>query len=137
MEKNFNSYAKASLEGIDIDGGLVYELNLDTKHLVDEKHWWPQAEAIVGFYNAYQLTKNRNYYTTAANSWAFVKQYILDVRNGEWYWGVKKDHSIMEGQDKAGFWKCPYHNGRACLEMMKRFQRFNIHLNQLQHKITP
>ena len=115
--------AKASLEGIDKDGGLMYELNLDTKHLVDEKHWWPQAEAIVGFYNAYQLTKSYNYYTTSSHSWAFIKQYIIDERNGEWYWGVKKDHSIMEGMDKAGFWKCPYHNGRACLEMMKRLPK--------------
>ena len=115
--------AKASLEGIDKDGGLVYELDLDKNHLIDERHWWPQAEAIVGFYNAYQLTKDNLYYNTSANTWAFVKKYILDARNGEWFWGVKKDYSVMEGQDKAGFWKCPYHNGRACLEMLRRLPK--------------
>jgi mannobiose 2-epimerase len=54
------------------------------------------------------------------NNWAFIKQYIRDNEKGEWFWGVLEDHTVMPGQDKAGLWKCPYHNGRACLELIRR-----------------
>lgn len=110
--------AEATLEGIDADGGLWYESS--GKHgLVTEKHWWPQAEALVGFVNAWQISKEDRYLQIAHHNWHFIDQYILDHANGEWYWGRKKDYSIMQ-EDKAGFWKCPYHNGRACLEVLKR-----------------
>jgi mannobiose 2-epimerase len=109
--------ADATLEGIDKDGGLWYE---SSPHgLIAEKHWWPQAEALVGFVNAFQVSKNESYLLKALNTWRFIDQYILDKSKGEWFWGRKQDYSIME-EDKAGFWKCPYHNGRACLELMKR-----------------
>jgi mannobiose 2-epimerase len=109
--------ADATIRGIDKDGGLWYE---SSGHgLIAEKHWWPQAEALVGFINAWQVSKNEHYFFKALNNWIFIDQYILDKSNGEWYWGRKKDYSIMQ-EDKAGFWKCPYHNGRACLELMKR-----------------
>jgi mannobiose 2-epimerase len=56
----------------------------------------------------------------AINNWSFIKQYIRDNEKGEWFWGVLEDHSVMPGQDKAGLWKCPYHNGRACMEIIRR-----------------
>lgn len=49
-----------------------------------------------------------------------MKNIILNIKDGEWFWGVNKDYSIMQGEDKVGMWKCPYHNGRACLEILKR-----------------
>ncbi|MEP7319975.1 MAG: N-acyl-D-glucosamine 2-epimerase, partial [Panacibacter sp.] len=58
------------------------------------------------------------------NSWQFIKTHILDKQNGEWFWAVKDDYSIMQNEDKAGFWKCPYHNGRACMEMINRINNF-------------
>jgi cellobiose epimerase len=108
----------AAAEGLDIDGGLWYEL--EHGKLVAQKHSWPQAEAMVGFFNAWQLTTDEKYLHYVLNNWQFIQQYILDKENGEWFWGVNRDHTIMEGQDKAGFWKCPYHNSRACLEIIKR-----------------
>jgi len=110
--------AEASERGLDKDGGLWYEKEAD--HLIKEKHWWPQAEAMVGFYNSYQVTSDPSFLEKSLNSWKFIQKHILDKKDGEWYWGVKEDYSKMEGEDKVGLWKCPYHNGRACLEILKR-----------------
>ena len=90
------------------------------QQLVTEKHWWPQAEAMVGFFNAFQISNNEKYLQYSINSWQFIKQYLIDRKNGEWFWGINKDYSIMQHEDKAGLWKCPYHNSRACLEIIKR-----------------
>ncbi|MBK8953083.1 MAG: AGE family epimerase/isomerase [Chitinophagaceae bacterium] len=111
--------AAATNEGLDKDGGLWYEFEPGKNLLITEKHSWPQAEAMIGFYNAYQLTGNENYLRQSLHSWEFVKRYIKDNQNGEWYWGVNQDYSVMN-KDKAGFWKCPYHNSRACMELMGR-----------------
>ncbi len=112
----------AASEGLDTDGGLWYEYEPASRHLIKEKHWWPQAEAMVGFFNAWQLSGKDVYLEAAVNNWHFTKQYICDKENGEWVWGVKADYTIMKEQDKAGTWKCPYHNSRACLEIIKRIK---------------
>ncbi|WP_281297847.1 AGE family epimerase/isomerase [Flavobacterium limnophilum] len=110
----------ATFEGIDpIDGGLWYELEPEQNKLMAEKHWWPQAELMIGFFNAYQLTNDEKYLDVVLKNWEFVKQYILDKKNGEWIWGVNAEYSLIE-KDKAGFWKCPYHNSRACIELIYR-----------------
>ena len=110
----------ASIEGIDPkDGGLWYELEPEHNKLIAEKHWWPQAELMIGFYNAYQLTGDENYLNIVQKNWEFTKKYLLDKKNGEWFWGVYEDYSIIQ-KDKAGFWKCPYHNSRACIELISR-----------------
>ncbi|MDV6166899.1 AGE family epimerase/isomerase [Flavobacterium sp. DG1-102-2] len=111
----------ATFEGIDKDGGLWYEYDPQEKNLVDEKHWWPQSELLIGMINAWQLTGDNKYYDAALANWKFVKQYILDKKHGEWVWGINADYSRIE-KDKAGFWKCPYHNSRACIELIKRLQ---------------
>lgn len=112
--------AEASARGLDSDGGLWYEHDLVNHHFIYEKHWWPQAEALVGFYNAWQVSGKQHWLEKTLSVWQFTQQYIIDYANGEWFWGVKKDHSIMQGEDKAGFWKCPYHNGRALMEIIRR-----------------
>jgi mannobiose 2-epimerase len=111
--------AEAAAEGLDADGGLWYEYEPGKNELIKEKHSWPQAEAMIGFLNAYQLTGNERYLHYFTGIWGFVKQYIKDNKNGEWFWGVHEDHSVMQ-KEKAGFWKCPYHNSRACMEILKR-----------------
>lgn len=111
--------ADASFEGLDKDGGLWYEYKRDEKLLVKEKHWWPQAEAVVGFVNAWQVSGDKRYYKAAIDSWSFIQKYIVDKNHGEWYWGVKEDYTTMK-EDKVGVWKCPYHNSRACVEVMRR-----------------
>jgi cellobiose epimerase len=110
--------ALAAAEGLDGDGGLWYER--EGEILVREKHSWPQAEAMIGFFNAWQVNGEPEWLERSFASWAFVKKYIKDLTGGEWFWGIREDHSPMPGQDKAGFWKCPYHNSRACLEIIRR-----------------
>lgn len=110
----------ATEKGLDKNGGLWYEYDTATKHWIKEMQWWPQAEAMVGFFNAFQLSGDEKYLQHSLHSWAFIKNYLKDKRNGEWYWGINEDYSLLQDEDKAGFWKCPYHNGRACLEIIKR-----------------
>ena len=113
--------ANAAAEGLDKDGGLWYEYEPATGHLVKEKHSWPQAEAMVGFFNAWEVTGDKEYLDHSIKSWEFTRQYIKDPKKGEWFWGVYEDYSVME-KDKAGFWKCPYHSSRACMEIMRRVE---------------
>jgi mannobiose 2-epimerase len=122
--------AVAAAEGLDADGGLWYEFDPLRKELVHEKHWWPQAEALVGFFNAWQLSGNPKFLSYMIRNWKFIRRYIIDGKSGEWYWGVGENHSPMPGQDKVGFWKCPYHNSRACLEMIKRIEMVEKKMTQ-------
>lgn len=110
--------AEKAMAGLDSDGGLWYES--DGEHLVREKHWWVQAEALVGFFNAWEISGNHAFLEAALGSWEFIKARILDKVQGEWFWGIGEDGKIMPGQDKVGFWKCPYHNSRACMELIRR-----------------
>ncbi|WP_379136142.1 AGE family epimerase/isomerase [Paenibacillus sp. sgz500958] len=106
-------------EGIDRDGGIWNEA--DNGQLVNkDKDWWPQAEAVVGFYNAYQLTGDTKFKDAAATAWAFICQYIVDHVHGEWHWGVDENLKPLTGSPKLSAWKCPYHNSRACFEMIER-----------------
>jgi mannobiose 2-epimerase len=115
--------ADAVTTGLNDDGGLNYELN-DGK-LIRQKHWWSQAEAMIGFFNAYQLTHDEKYLGLSLKTWDFTGKYIKDHPNGEWFWGVHDDHSQMEGYDKAGLWKCPYHNARACMVIIRRIDQIS------------
>jgi len=112
--------AKATLSGLDTDGGLWYEYEPADKFLVKEKHWWVQAEAIVGLYNAWQITGDEKFIEQAEKTWEFVKNKIIDQKKGEWVWGIDKNGNVLPDEDKAGMWKCPYHNSRACIEIVKR-----------------
>ncbi|MNM70549.1 Cellobiose 2-epimerase [compost metagenome] len=107
------------MEGVDLDGGIWNEA--DSDGLTDDhKDWWPQAEAMVGFYNAYQLTGDAKYRDAAVHSWRFIQTYLVDRENGEWFWGVDRSGDPLPGEPKVSPWKCPYHNSRACLEMLER-----------------
>jgi mannobiose 2-epimerase len=120
--RNAETITVAAMEGLDKDGGLWYELNNKTGEKIFEKHWWPQAEALIGFCNAWQLTGNLLYKNALISNWHFIQNYILDMKKGEWLWGVGRDGKKMAGQDKIGIWKCPYHNTRACLELLHRLK---------------
>jgi len=109
-----------TLNGLDEDGGLWYEYEPADDHLIKQKHWWVQAEAIVGFYNTWQITGDEKYLAIVEKNWQYIKAKILDQNNGEWFWGRDENGEIMQGEDKAGLWKCPYHNSRACIEIIKR-----------------
>src|ERR1017187_8435491 len=111
--------AQAAAEGLDRDGGLWYEFDPVGALLVKEKHWWPQAESMVGFFNIWQITGDENYLLKSFGSWQFIREHLLDTTNGEWFWGVDAWYQPMD-EDKVGMWKCPYHNTRACIEIVKR-----------------
>ena len=119
--------AKAASEGLDSDGGLWYEYEPATDHLIRQKHSWPQAEAMVGFFHAWQLTGDKSFLQQSKNAWDFVKRHIKH-KTGEWVWGVEEDYSIMSNEDKVGIWKCPYHNSRACIEIIERINRIKLEL---------
>lgn len=109
-------------DGVDTDGGIWNEA--DGSNVTDSnKDWWPQAEAMVGFYNAYQLTGDTKFKEAAARSWNFIQTYLIDRTGGEWYWGVGRNGKPLLHEPKISAWKCPYHNGRACLEMIERLDR--------------
>lgn len=88
----------------------------DTKRI-----WWVQAEAVVGFYNAWQRTGEEKYRAAAEDIWNYIKEYIADARSdGEWFWYTTKEGAPAMEKPIVEPWKCPYHNGRMCMEVMRR-----------------
>lgn len=110
--------AEAAAEGFDDQSGaLLYEDHLP------EKHWWVEAEAMVGFLNAWELTHAEHFLVKSLSCWAYIQNHLKDNLHGEWYWGIDAQGKIMAAEDKVGFWKCPYHNTRACLEGLRRISK--------------
>ena len=110
--------AKAALEGFNEDGSLIYEKSGD--HIDGDLHWWVQAENIVGCFNLWEHFGSAEGLESALKCWDYIKANLIDNECGEWYWSIKADGSINREEDKAGFWKCPYHNGRMCMEIVER-----------------
>ena len=113
--------AAAADEGLAPDGSMLYETFLDRNHTDSDRHWWVQAENVVGHVNLYQYFDDEVALQKAFRCWEFIKQHLVDRQHGEWYWSLRADGSVNTDDDKAGFWKCPYHNGRMCMEIMERF----------------
>lgn len=107
-------------EGYDAERGGVYNDRLGDGHLNTDKDWWPQAEGIVGFLNAYRLSGRDEFADAALRTWDFVDSRVIDHTAGEWYTRVSREGVPEPGLTKADFWKCPYHNTRAMLETMDR-----------------
>jgi cellobiose epimerase len=109
------------LDGVDADGGLPNEIG-GSGARAGAKDWWPQAEAVVGFINAHEISGAPEYLRAAAAAWAFIRDRILDPVGGEWRWGIAADGSPDTTQPKISEWKCPYHNGRMCIEAERRLR---------------
>ncbi len=109
--------------GFDHEHGGVFAERHEDGRLDDEKHWWMQAEAIVGFLNAFEISKDERFLEAAERTWAFVDRFLIDREFGEWRWRVARDGSRIPGLPKVEPWKCPYHNSRAALETMARVDR--------------
>ncbi len=110
----------AAIEGLQPDGSLMYERDEAVNHIDMDRHWWVQAEAVVGFLNAWELTGDESYFRKSIKCYDYIEKNLIDRLHGEWYWSIKADGTVNTRDDKAGFWKCPYHNTRMCLEIMAR-----------------
>ncbi|NLR93390.1 AGE family epimerase/isomerase [Flammeovirga agarivorans] len=109
-------------EGIAEDGAIVNEG--DPTGITDtDRHWWPQIEAMVGFINAYENTDDEKYLIAAHRLWEYSIEHLVNKEFGEWWWRVDENNTPNLEEDKVGPWKAPYHNGRACLEGIKRFEK--------------
>lgn len=95
----------------------------------ENRVWWVQAEAVIGFLNGYERNPQKTEYLKAAQSiWSFIREHLVDKRAGsEWFWEVHKDGSPIAGRPIVEPWKCPYHNGRLCMELIKRGQEKGEH----------
>jgi mannobiose 2-epimerase len=108
-------------EGVDNDGGIMAEGDASgVKNTF--KEWWPQAEGVVGFLNAFQISGEDKYLNAAFKTWDFIDQRLINHKNGEWFVGVTREGRPV-APTKISFWKCPYHNGRACMEALERLHQ--------------
>ncbi len=84
--------------------------------------WWVQAEAVVGFVNLWQkLPEHTEYRDAAADTYRFIETHLVDRRPGsEWFWCVDKNGAPVPGKPIVEPWKCPYHNGRMCMELIRK-----------------
>jgi mannobiose 2-epimerase len=116
--------------GCDADGSVFYEGEQE-RVVKTDKHWWPQAEAVVGFLNAHALGGGDVFLKAAERTWQFIEDHVVDREHGEWFAELERsgrplpDYPEHDGSCKVGPWKCPYHNARACIEVMRRTQAGN------------
>lgn len=120
VEPIVKQIAIAASEGFTSEGGMIYEKNPDTYRVDADRHWWVQAETVVGYMNLFQHFNDKEALQKAIACWDFIRKYLIDRENGEWYWSIRADGTVNREDDKAGFWKCPYHNGRMCMEVLMR-----------------
>lgn len=130
--------------GVDKDGGIFLESTRFGSHVRTNKHWWPQAETLVGFMNGLDMTSDENYWDKVKLTWNFIDTHLIDHENGEWFTklnrlGVpyiiepKDDPSPYYRNDwKIDPWKAPYHNGRAMMELITRIDKW---VNRLSDKL--
>ena len=107
--------ALAAMEGFSAQEGMIYEFDPVTGRRDTDRHWWVQAETVVGCVNRLQRDGDRSWKRAAEAQWKFIKEHII-CPDGEWWWSAEKHPA----DPRAGFWKCPYHNGRMCLEVIER-----------------
>jgi cellobiose epimerase len=106
-------------EGIDADGALRYEGK--GGNVIDAgKECWPQAEAVIGFLNAYQLSGDEKYFRASRRAYDFIEQKLADRIHGEWFWRITPEGQVDPNLPKVSEWKGPYHGSRMCLETLHR-----------------
>lgn len=124
VARTAEAVADAASEGFIPGAGMIYECHGDTAAVDADRHWWVQAETVVGYFNIWQMTGDRKALERAAGCWDFIRRHIVDRDGGEWFWSLKADGTANVSDDKAGFWKCPYHNGRMCMEIIERSDNY-------------
>jgi len=112
--------AAAADEGLQDDGSTIYEKWLDTGKEDRQRQWWVMCESVIGHANLYEHFGSAKALGKCIRAWEYIQKYLIDEEHGEWHWARLDDGTIDLDDDKAGFWKCPYHNSRMCLEIMER-----------------
>jgi len=118
-------------EGFDARGGLCYE-GRDGKVIDPGRECWPQAEALVGFLNAFELSGNQAFFAAAGRTWKFIEASLVDRVHGEWFWRINPDGQPDQKLPKVSEWKGPYHATRACLETLRRLQAISSAKNHTE-----
>jgi mannobiose 2-epimerase len=113
-------------EALDEDGGLCYEGQAGKVVTDPNREWWPQAESVVGFLNAYELSGDPSFLEAAQKAWLYIERYFIDRENGEWFWRVDTNGRPDPAEPKISQWKGPYHNVRACLETIRRLGQITV-----------
>ena len=106
--------------GYDASNGGIFNEESPDGRLDTDKHWWVQAEGVVGLLNAYELSGRSEFFDAALQTWDFVDAHQIDRVVGEWYTRLTREGELVPGLDRVNFWKCPYHNARAMLEIAER-----------------
>ena len=109
---------KAGNEGLRADGSMMYE-KLEDGTLDLSRQWWVLAESVVGNLWLWKYHGDVEAPDRALSTWAYIRDNLVDRDNGEWYWGIHADGTPDKDSPKAGFWKCPYHNTRMCLQVLE------------------
>ncbi len=109
--------AEVSQEGLRSDGSMIYERHASGE-IDTDRHWWVQAECVVGLMWLTEFHNDPTAEQKAFDCWEYIKTHLIDLDGGEWWWSRREDGSINLSEDKAGMWKCPYHNSRMCLEIL-------------------
>ncbi|MCI2087961.1 MAG: AGE family epimerase/isomerase [Prevotella sp.] len=120
VEPAIRRIARASEEGLCKDGSLIYEHWTDTDRYDRQRQWWVECENVIGHINLYQHFGDHRALEVAERCFRYIQDHLIDNDHGEWYWAILGDGTVDRENDKAGFWKCPYHNSRMCLELMER-----------------
>jgi mannobiose 2-epimerase len=110
-------------EGIGAQGQVLDSYDFASKKINADSVWWVQAEAVVGFLYACVASGDEKYFLAAEKVWSFIKEHQMDREHGEWLWLSALDDPRDEPYYKVGFWKCPYHNGRAMIEASRYLEQ--------------
>lgn len=112
-------------EGFDAKtNSTLYEIFPKTGKIDTDRHWWVQIEAVEGLANAYDMTGKEEYRQLALKQWSYIRENVIDRVHGEWFWRIDNDGYPVDCEAKMGMWKCPYHNGRGLMHMIREFEKW-------------
>lgn len=109
-------------EGLDDDGGLCYEGKAG-RVTDSNREWWPQAESVVGFLNAYELSGDPSFLKAAQKAWDYIENHFIDRNHEDWFWRIDPAGRPDPAEPKVSQWKGPYHSVRACVETIRRLEQ--------------
>ena len=114
-------------EGFDKENGCLENFLKDGGKVLDRTRvWWNQAESVNGFYNAWEMTDEEKYASIVEKQWAWIQNHQVDKKGGDWWNALNVDGTPILEEAKGGNWKTSYHNGRTCLELLRRSSFKNL-----------